>query len=162
MQNAAGQRGLLCPREALCSTNVPDKGLSAISRQLQLHTASRASAHRALVHATQITYDLNQVAPAERPALRDFLVRAMDKFHGGPRSVLVQVCLALAGLALQLPEWQNPVQDILQQFGANPIKVPALLQFLTLLPEEMASNTKIPITVRLTCTLAYSGLMTYL
>ena len=61
-------------------------------------------------------------------------------YHNGPRSVLVQVCLALAGLALQLPEWQNPVGDIIQQFGTDAAKVPALLQFLTILPEEMASK----------------------
>ena len=102
-----------------------------------------------LVSQWQITYDLSQVSPADRPALRDTLVQAMDMYHNGPRSVLVQVCLALAGLALQLPEWQNPVGDIIQQFGTDAARVPALLQFLTILPEEMASNTKIPITVRL-------------
>jgi hypothetical protein len=34
-------------------------------------------------------------------------------------------------------------------FGQNPATVPALLQFLTLLPEELNTNTRIPITVRL-------------
>jgi len=33
-------------------------------------------------------------------------------------------------------------------FGRNPLTVPALLQFLTVLPEELCSNTKIPVTVR--------------
>ena len=33
-------------------------------------------------------------------------------------------------------------------FGANPATVPALLQFLTVLPEELMTNTRITVTVR--------------
>lgn len=60
---------------------------------------------------------------------------------------MVQLCLALSGLALQLRAWENPVQDLVDSFGRNPTLVPALLQFLTILPEELTSNTKIPVTV---------------
>lgn len=61
---------------------------------------------------------------------------------------MVQLCLALSGLALQFPAWENPIGDLINSFGRDPATVPALLQFLTLLPEEVNSNTKIPITVR--------------
>jgi transportin-3 len=61
----------------------------------------------------------------------------------------VQVCLALSGLALQLPNWSNAVQSMIDKFGRNPTTVPVLLQFLTLFPEELASNSKIPVTVSL-------------
>lgn len=60
---------------------------------------------------------------------------------------MVQLCLAIAGLALQLPTWENPVQDMIDSFGRNSATVPTLLQFLTLLPEELTSNTRIPVTV---------------
>ncbi|KAI0080303.1 ARM repeat-containing protein [Panus rudis PR-1116 ss-1] len=95
---------------------------------------------------TKVTYDLNQVDTASRFALRDTLLTALEKYHAGPKTIMVQLCLAIAGLALQLPAWQNPVQDLIDSFGRNPATVPALLQFLTLLPEEMNSNTKIPVT----------------
>jgi len=36
---------------------------------------------------------------------------------------------------------------MIDSFGSNPAAVPALLQFLTLLPEEIDSNTRIPVTV---------------
>lgn len=82
------------------------------------------------------------------PALRDTLVAALEKYHAGPRALLVQLCLALSGLALQLPAWANPVQDMIDTFGRNPATVPTLLQFLTVLPEELTGNTRIPVTVR--------------
>ena len=64
---------------------------------------------------------------------------------------MVQLCLAISGLALQVPAWENPVQDLVDSFGRNPATVPALLQFLTILPEELTSNTKIPVTVSPIC-----------
>ena len=81
-------------------------------------------------------------------ALRDTLVSALQTFRAGPRTLLVQLCLALSGLALQTPAWENPVQDMIDSFGRNPASVPALLQFLTVLPEELTGNTRIPVTVR--------------
>jgi len=38
---------------------------------------------------------------------------------------------------------------MIDTFGSDPAAVPVLLQFLTLLPEEIDSNTRIPVTVRL-------------
>lgn len=61
--------------------------------------------------------------------------------------MITQLCLAVSGLALQLPQWDNAVQTMIESFGTNPATVPVLLQFLTVLPEEIASNTRIPVTV---------------
>ena len=80
--------------------------------------------------------------------LRDTLLTAFEKYHIGPRTILVQLCLAISALALQMPAWEDPVNTMLETFGRNPATVPALLQFLTVLPEEVTTNTKIPITVR--------------
>lgn len=98
---------------------------------------------------TQVTYDLHQVDPTNLLALRDTLLTALERYHSGPRTINVQLCLAIAGLALQLPAWDNAVQTMIDSFGRNPATVPTLLQFLTLLPEELFGNTKIPITVSL-------------
>lgn len=79
--------------------------------------------------------------------LRDTLVTALETYHAGPRTIMVQLCLAISGLALQLPQWEDPVHNMIDSFGRNPTAVPALLQFLTILPEELCTNTKIPVTV---------------
>ena len=47
-----------------------------------------------------------------------------------------------------MPSWENPIQSMADMFGNNPAIVPALLQFLTVLPEELMTNTRIPVTVR--------------
>ncbi|KAF9044615.1 ARM repeat-containing protein [Hymenopellis radicata] len=107
--------------------------------------------HAAKIFAAQtfrskVTYDLTQVDVANIPSLRDTLITALQQYQTGPRTIIVQLCLALIGLALQYPEWQNPVQQIVETFGKNPTTVPVLLQFLTLLPEELSSATRYPLT----------------
>ncbi|XP_006454694.1 hypothetical protein AGABI2DRAFT_182668 [Agaricus bisporus var. bisporus H97] len=94
---------------------------------------------------TKVTYDLHQVGSEHQLALRDTLLAALQTYHAGPRTIIVQLCLAVAGLALQLPAWENPVQSMIQAFGSNPATVPVLLQFLTILPEELNTNTRIPV-----------------
>ncbi|KAK7059050.1 Nuclear import receptor [Paramarasmius palmivorus] len=94
----------------------------------------------------KVTYDLNQLDQSQLPGLRDTLLTALEKYQSGPRAIVVQLCLALAGLALQFPGWQDAIQSIITSFGSNPQTVPVLLQFLTLLPEELHTNSRIPIT----------------
>lgn len=65
----------------------------------------------------------------------------------GSRPVLVQVCLALADLAVQMMEWDHVVSGLIGELGKDVQMVPALLEFLRVLPEE-AGNPKISITVR--------------
>ena len=59
----------------------------------------------------------------------------------------VQLSLALSGLALQFSGWEDPFGTLVDKFGQNPVAVPALVEFLTVLPEEM-SNSHVPISVR--------------
>ncbi|KAJ3779117.1 armadillo-type protein [Lentinula raphanica] len=94
----------------------------------------------------KVTYDLGQVDPANLPALRDTLLAALETYKTGPRNIVVQICLALAGLAMQFPAWGNAVEAMINKFGSNPSTVPTLLQFLTLLPEELHTNHRVPIT----------------
>jgi transportin-3 len=63
--------------------------------------------------------------------------------------ILVQLCLSLADLALQLPEWPTVVTDLIEKFGKNPQTVPILLEFLTVFPQEIVGNQKIKILVRI-------------
>ncbi len=95
----------------------------------------------------QVTYDLAQVDPAQLFPLRDTILVALEHFKEGPRAIILQLSLALSGLALQLPAWTNAVEGLIDSYGQHPSMVPVLLQFLTVLPEELYSNTKIPVTV---------------
>ncbi|KAH7910876.1 armadillo-type protein [Hygrophoropsis aurantiaca] len=95
---------------------------------------------------SKVTYDLHQVDPSNLLPLRDTLVTALQSYHTGPKTIITQLCLAISGLALQLPSWDNPLQTMIEGFGQNPATVPVLLQFLAVLPEELAGNTRIPVT----------------
>ncbi|KAI6047713.1 armadillo-type protein [Pisolithus marmoratus] len=95
---------------------------------------------------SKVTYDLHQVNAANLLPLRDTLIAALVEYHAGPKAIITQLCLAIAGLALQLPAWDNAVQTMIETFGTNPASVPVLLQFLKVLPEELTGNTRIPVT----------------
>jgi hypothetical protein len=122
--------------KAICRPNVQDKGWQS-SVNLSLLTP----------RFRQVTYDLAQVDPAQLFPLRDTIIAALEYFQDGPRAIILQLCLALSGLALQLPTWTNAVEGLIDSYGQNPSMVPVLLQFLTVLPEELISNTRIPVTV---------------
>ncbi|RPD64848.1 ARM repeat-containing protein [Lentinus tigrinus ALCF2SS1-6] len=94
----------------------------------------------------KVTYDLADMSSTDLLGLRDTLLTALQTYHAGPRTILVQLCLAISALAIQLPAWEDPVGTMIDTFGTNPAAVPALLQFLTVLPEELTTNSKIPIT----------------
>lgn len=73
---------------------------------------------------------------------------ALCDFATGPaKIILVHLCLSLADLALQLPEWPSVVADMTEKFGKTPETVPILLEFLTVLPQEILGNHQIKITV---------------
>lgn len=61
----------------------------------------------------------------------------------GSRAVILQLCLALADLALQMPEWTNVVQSWIDRYGQDPATVVLLLRFLSALAEE-SLNPRLP------------------
>lgn len=58
-----------------------------------------------------------------------------------------QLCLSLAGLALQMREWKDVIQQFVRIYGGDLESASCLLEFLTVLPEEVNENHRIPITV---------------
>lgn len=96
---------------------------------------------------TKITFDLEQVPSQQRIALRDTLLTALSAYASGPRVIQTQLSLALSGLALQLDEseWPTVVPGMIERFGSSPQTVSVLLEFLTVLPEEVITNHRIPI-----------------
>lgn len=79
--------------------------------------------------------------------LRDTLVSALQAYAGGPRRIVVQLCLALSGYAIQVTQWEDPVESMIQLLGTDPRTVPSLLEFLKVLPEELTGNVKLPVSV---------------
>ena len=62
--------------------------------------------------------------------------------------MIIQLALSTADLAIQMEEWDAPVQQLVQAFGKDPEMVACLLEFLSLLPEEIMYNRKIKLEVR--------------
>ncbi|WVN85688.1 uncharacterized protein L203_100837 [Cryptococcus depauperatus CBS 7841] len=98
----------------------------------------------------KITYDLSQLPREQLLPLRDSLIGILAPLSqpsapSGSRAVLLQLCLALSDLALQMPEWENAVGTMIDRFGSDPSTVAVLLTFLKTLPEE-ATNPRIPLT----------------
>jgi len=59
-------------------------------------------------------------------------------------AIVTPLCVALAYVAIQMQEWENPVVDIIEQFGKDESKTKALLEFLKVLPEELIDERRIP------------------
>jgi len=54
-----------------------------------------------------------------------------------PKIIRTQLCLALAALALRMLEWEQPVNHLISMYGSSTTDLSYLLEFLTVLPEEV-------------------------
>ncbi|CAG8533786.1 12478_t:CDS:2 [Acaulospora morrowiae] len=93
----------------------------------------------------KITLDLHQLDGAARISLRDSLLEILYQYRNGPRNIITQICLSLAALALQMPEWKDVLPQFTELYGKNPDTIKCLLEFLKILPEEINKNGRIPI-----------------
>ncbi|KAK9720627.1 Nuclear import receptor, variant 2 [Basidiobolus ranarum] len=93
----------------------------------------------------KVVADLGELDTSKRFELRDTLMNLLYKYRAGPNLVKTQLCLSLVGLALQLKEWEDPVNQLIQMLGSSQETAGCLLEFLTVLPEEINGNQKVPI-----------------
>lgn len=79
--------------------------------------------------------------PAEmHETLRDCLIQHISNINEQTDKVIVvQLCVALADLALQMVSWQDPVHDLINKFGHSRDGLWPLLEILTVIPEELSS-----------------------
>lgn len=97
------------------------------------------------------TYDIDQIPRETLPSLRATLITALQAYKSGPKVIQTQISLALSGLALQLRDGEDPdwgdhvVRSMIDIFGKDPSDVATLLEFLTVLPEEVNTNQRIPV-----------------
>ncbi|XP_075974870.1 transportin 3 [Anticarsia gemmatalis] len=89
---------------------------------------------------SKVQHSLYELPVEAHVSLRDSLVSHLE--HTSPEtsaSVLTQLSLALADLALQMPSWQNCISDFINSFSnRNDF---ALLEILTVLPQEIDSSS---------------------
>lgn len=116
-------------------------------RRTTIPKSSEQTAHMFV----QVVYDISQLPRESLLPLRDSLLQALTQYTDpsaptGSRAVTTQLCLALADLAYQLPEWKDVIAGMVDTFGQRVESVEMLLEFLKVLVEE-AGNPRIPLNV---------------
>ncbi|KAI9480494.1 MAG: armadillo-type protein [Benjaminiella poitrasii] len=95
----------------------------------------------------KITYDLRELDVEARLQLRDSLIELAWQSSQSEKAVMIQLCLAVSLLAIQLLQWKTVIADLVNKFGhSNSQGLICLLEILKILPEEMNGNTKLPLT----------------
>lgn len=95
-------------------------------------------------HDVQITYDLHQIPRESLPQLRETLLQLLSSSAAGPKPIRTQLCVCLAVLAIQMLEWKDVISLVVSRLGGS---IPAMLEFLHVLPEEVTEGRKINLSV---------------
>ncbi|XP_045494746.1 transportin-3 [Colias croceus] len=92
---------------------------------------------------SKVQHNLSELPEDAIISLRDSLVSHLETVSPDVSSaILTQLSLALADLALQMPNWKNCVSDLIKLFSNK--NNFALLEILTVLPQEIdSSNLKL-------------------
>ncbi|KAL5058902.1 hypothetical protein RYX36_030506 [Vicia faba] len=81
-----------------------------------------------------------------KDALLNALLLAVKRFSSGPPQLLTQICLALSSLVLQVVAHGNPIEQLfysLRSLQSEENGNIAVLEMLTVLPEEVVDNQRI-------------------
>ncbi|CAB3235324.1 unnamed protein product [Arctia plantaginis] len=89
---------------------------------------------------SKVQHNLSELPAEAHVSLRDTLVTHLERTSPeNSASVLTQLSLALADLALQMPSWKNCISDLIKSFSnKNDF---ALIEILTVLPQEIDSSS---------------------
>jgi transportin-3 len=90
-----------------------------------------------ILHA-KIAYDFAQLPPEEYDAVRNALFGFVLRFKNGPAAIRNKLCASVAALAVQMPNWDDVVNDIITLLPLNDDSGMLLCQLLVLteLPYE--------------------------
>ncbi|XP_020909780.1 transportin-3 [Exaiptasia diaphana] len=89
---------------------------------------------------TKIQYCISELQHHQYESLKDSIINHLSNLHSISQPVVTQLCLALADLAVQMPQWTDVVSSLYQRFGSSLESLPILLEILTVLPEEVDSH----------------------
>jgi len=73
--------------------------------------------------------------------LRDSLITHLTQYSLASHAVITQLCLAVADLAVQSPQWTNPVIELIQKFSTKLENFSILLEILMMIPEELGRES---------------------
>ncbi|KAF9432688.1 Nuclear import receptor [Entomortierella beljakovae] len=91
----------------------------------------------------KIVDDFQDLDAAHRASLMESILNLSMKHKSSPKIIRTQLCLSLAALSLRMLEWDQPVNHMINLYGSTPTDLPYLLEFLTVLPEEV-NDTRAP------------------
>ncbi|GEQ70340.1 hypothetical protein JCM33374_g4016 [Metschnikowia sp. JCM 33374] len=94
---------------------------------------------------SKATYDLSQLPSDTLPQVRDSMLDLLCAYASKEKSIRTQLSLAICQLALQFLAWSGAINDITARLS-TPDTIPALLEFLKSLPEELTDANKTPLT----------------
>ncbi|OMJ20908.1 hypothetical protein AYI69_g6045 [Smittium culicis] len=113
----------------------------SILRNTDLGLESRLFAAQTL--RFKIINNFKELDPSSGISLKDSLIQHLVSSRNGSQALITQLCLALADLALQLVSWEDPVKEMIDNFTSDSSSISVLLEFLTVLPEEVDNNDRI-------------------
>lgn len=89
----------------------------------------------------KIQYSFHELPDDAHISLRDSLIVHISKITDDTSATIVtQLCLALADLALLMSRWENPVRDLIERLSGNENSLWPLINIITYLPEEVNSR----------------------
>ena len=74
------------------------------------------------------------------------MLQQLAAYAKGPKPIRTQLCVALANLAIQMIEWKDVLQTVVQTLGSDQKSIACVLEFLHVLPEEVTEGRKINLT----------------
>ncbi|OMJ16971.1 hypothetical protein AYI70_g6275 [Smittium culicis] len=113
----------------------------SILRNTELGLESRLFAAQTL--RFKIINNFKELDPSSGISLKDSLIQHLVSSRDGSQALITQLCLSLADLALQLVSWEDPVKEMIDNFTSDSSSISVLLEFLTVLPEEVDNNDRI-------------------
>ena len=102
---------------------------------------------RSLTGFAKIQCDFHQLSDEMKQPLRNALLDLLILHANGPRAIMIQICISLAALALQLQSWSTAIPDVVNACTRPKEYMDALLQFLAVLPEEACDGRRMILTV---------------
>lgn len=95
----------------------------------------------ALTMRNKIQNSFHELPAESHESLRDALLVHIGQITPQTNKLIItHLCLALTDLALLMAAWSNPVLDLIEKFSGRPDLLPALLEILKFLPEEINSR----------------------
>lgn len=95
---------------------------------------------------SKATYDLLQLPHEAVVQLRQSMLDLLSIYAAKDKLIRVQLSLCLCQIALQDLQWANAINDVSARLTTSEECVPALLEFLKILPEELTLANKTPLT----------------